>query len=235
MAIRKQVGLHYSPKTTSPHWAPRTYKKKYPRICRFKGQSAKVGLSHEHSWDGNNYSVQDSQGSRGTISFQNDLLVGVFFHLPSARGSTPAEMMPERVLLGCGKAIEVLARKEALLYLLEEFQGKSIPQLTTAFWGGGKTECLLSKDAWPAVYKKGAFLVSKECLPTEEALPLWANEYEFTEAQVSLVTNLFERRMTTKPPFKLRSSEDKSLKSYCVGVNGWEAASQSLTEIGFQA
>ena len=32
-------------------------------------------LSFEHSWDGASYSVQDGFGSRGTVTFQNDVCV----------------------------------------------------------------------------------------------------------------------------------------------------------------
>ena len=35
-------------------------------------------ISHEQSWDGFNYSVQDSSGTRGTITFHPNFLVGAF-------------------------------------------------------------------------------------------------------------------------------------------------------------
>lgn len=33
-------------------------------------------LSYEQSWDGANYSIQNSSGMRGTITFENDFCVG---------------------------------------------------------------------------------------------------------------------------------------------------------------
>lgn len=35
-------------------------------------------LANEHSWDGANYSVQDSEGQRGTITFLNGICVAAF-------------------------------------------------------------------------------------------------------------------------------------------------------------
>ena len=35
-------------------------------------------VSNEHSWDGINYSIQDSAGARGTITFSQDYFVAVF-------------------------------------------------------------------------------------------------------------------------------------------------------------
>jgi hypothetical protein len=35
-------------------------------------------VSNEHSWDGMNYSVQDSAGTRGTITFRQDCYIETF-------------------------------------------------------------------------------------------------------------------------------------------------------------
>ncbi|MEK4700189.1 hypothetical protein MKX47_11380 [Solibacillus sp. FSL R7-0668] len=35
-------------------------------------------LSYEHSWDGDNYSVVDDSGGRGTITFKDNYFVGAF-------------------------------------------------------------------------------------------------------------------------------------------------------------
>lgn len=35
-------------------------------------------LSYEHSWDGDNYSVVDDEGGRGTVSFKRDYFVAAF-------------------------------------------------------------------------------------------------------------------------------------------------------------
>jgi len=38
-------------------------------------------FSNEHSWDGINYSVQDTSGTRGTITFHSEYCVGAFCNI----------------------------------------------------------------------------------------------------------------------------------------------------------
>src|SRR5207248_1258528 len=101
-------------------------------------------LSCEQSWDGSNYNVQDSAGSRGTIAFSGEKFVGVFFYERSDRNPfhSKSEYELDRFFTGLPHDLRSLAQDEALQYVLQESNGAAIPIITSAFWADGKSDRL---------------------------------------------------------------------------------------------
>src|SRR5690348_4979631 len=76
-------------------------------------------LAYEHSWDGPNYSVNDSAGTRGTITFGDSGFVALFRDEHSSELHVLSGDVVECPLLhGAPRTIVELAREEALQYLL---------------------------------------------------------------------------------------------------------------------
>lgn len=116
-------------------------------------------FSHEQSWDGSNYSVQDSMGSRGTISFAKERIVGVFFDKDSPRNPFRSGQAYDLDSLLAGMPTEHLsiANNEALQYVLQEYGGTAMPIITAAFWSAG--DYLTAAEPWSQVFVHGAHLI----------------------------------------------------------------------------
>ncbi|WKA52687.1 hypothetical protein QWY22_09065 [Planococcus liqunii] len=87
-------------------------------------------LAHEISWDGFNYNMNNSQGSRGTITFHPDFFVAGFRNDELSSDSWSAKdslsQAPEKVIR--------FAEQETLQYLLDDVDGETLPSITTAIW-----------------------------------------------------------------------------------------------------
>jgi hypothetical protein len=152
-------------------------------------------FSHEQSWDGSNYSIQDSMGSRGTISFAGDLAVGVFFDKESTRNPfrTAQPYHMDSLLTGMSPEHLSLANNEALQYVLQEYDGTVMPIITAAFWNAG--EHLTAAEPWSQVFIHGAHLIRIQLHDPVAAIKEWQTEYQMSSSQVNLMKSLFERRI----------------------------------------
>ncbi|MEH7350952.1 hypothetical protein [Gottfriedia acidiceleris] len=148
-------------------------------------------ISHEQSWDGFNYSVQDSSGSRGTITFHPNFLVGAFRNDHSER-IVDYKNAIEYFKGAPGKFKEV-ASEEALLYLLDEIEEKAVPVITTAFWGN--LDEVYSNDTYEAFIKNGGFLIERQIDNVENGINEWKEEYEMSENQIVLLKSIFKRKI----------------------------------------
>ena len=150
-------------------------------------------LDYELSWDGPNYSRQDSQGTYGTITFAEDGLVGVFRdeHSPRAPRHSEAEYDLAQRLSGMPSDLVALAEREALQYVFDEYQGQVGPIITAAFWSTG--DDVTAAEPWPTVVEHGAHLVRIEAMETEAAIVEWQQEYEWDAAEVTLLRSFFSR------------------------------------------
>lgn len=80
-------------------------------------------FSHESSWDGMNYSLQDSQGARGTVTFHPEHVVAAFQDINSERDVKEALSYFENA----GEKVKEIAEAETLQYLLEDIDGRAMP------------------------------------------------------------------------------------------------------------
>lgn len=90
-------------------------------------------LANEHSWDGANYSVQDSEGQRGTITFLNGICVAAFRNDNSERIAWKERA--EHFFQGATSEVLQIANLETLQFLMDKVDGTIRPFITTAFWG----------------------------------------------------------------------------------------------------
>ncbi|MCA9007559.1 MAG: hypothetical protein KDA70_19965 [Planctomycetaceae bacterium] len=191
-------------------------------------------LAHEQSWDENNYCVQDSAGSRGTVAFSEKRFVAVFFSENSVRNpfnsNIPYDI--QRFLAGLPDELATLAHQEALQYVLQEYDGTASPVITSAFWGDAKQAEVGAAEAWEDVFQNGAFLIKNQMLPQDEALAAWHSEYELSDEETAFVKSLFLRKLSQpQTQLVLTTSELSLLKSLSQDEQGLEASRESFLEI----
>lgn len=193
-------------------------------------------FKHEQSWDGNNYSVQDSSGSRGTVAFCGKQFVGVFFSESSDRNpfSSDRAYDLQRFLVGLPDDLATLAHDEALQYVLQDYEGSASPIITSAFWGDGKQERVAAAEAWSDVFENGAFLIKNQLLKQDESLAAWQAEYELSDEESAFVKSLFHRKLSRpEAQLSLTTADLSLLKSVTQDEEGLETSREPFSEINF--
>jgi hypothetical protein len=152
-------------------------------------------ICHEQSWDGFNYNVQDSSGSRGTITFHPHYLVCAFRNDNSERVLEYKNAL--EYFNDSPEEVKVLASNETLQYLLEDIDGETLPFITAAFWGNN--EGIYSHDEIYQVIENGGSLIERQATDIETAINEWKEEYEMTDGQIILLKSIFQRKIKKLP------------------------------------
>jgi hypothetical protein len=168
-------------------------------------------FSNEHSWDGVNYSVQDSAGARGTITFQNKCCVAAFRSETSGRINKKGFM---EFFQNTPQELIDLAENEALQYLLDDVDGEVIPVITTAFWGKGNE--LFSEDSFDELLENGGHLLKTQAMDSDSAINVWKGYYDMSQAQVALLSAIYARKIANPEKVILISREELNM----IGVDG---------------
>lgn len=188
-------------------------------------------ISNEHSWDEINYSVQDSAGTRGTITFDKDYYIAAFRDDNSERLNKENNMLDYKTYFSSApKEISELAEKETLQYLLEEVYGNAVPLITTAIWGNETGS--FSRDTFTDMKNNGGFLLERQMLKIEDAFDSWKEYYDMTEQQYDLLRNIYKRKIEQPNELLILSKEEINL----IGSDdkeGLEESKISFNEIGF--
>lgn len=144
-------------------------------------------FSYEQSWDGLNYSIQNSSGLRGTITFENDYCVGAVRNdeLSYIVGENCIrEYMDSFPLNVANKATE-----EALQYLLLEYGGIVGPCITSVFWADSTT--IHYDESCSDNIQKDFTLFDFLFQPEEKMLDFWAEYYDMDSNTVELINDLY--------------------------------------------
>ncbi|KOP64757.1 hypothetical protein AMS62_05415 [Bacillus sp. FJAT-18019] len=148
-------------------------------------------LSYEHSWDGDNYSVVDDSGGRGTISFKTSYYVGAFRNENLTRTDLPTAL---DFFTGAPENVLELATNETLEYLLQEDGGGMVsPSITTAFWGDN--DKVISVDNIVRVVQCGGYLLERQLMERDSAIEAWREYYGMTSEQVELLKSIYARKV----------------------------------------
>ncbi|QHE51583.1 hypothetical protein [Pontibacillus sp. HMF3514] len=147
--------------------------------------------ANEHSWDGFNYNVQDSAGSRGTITFHPNYVVCAFRNNESERIKEFKDALV--YFTDAPKEVKTLALNETLQYLLDDIEGSIIPVITTAFWGDG--DDLYSSDKEEELKENGGFLLETQTRDIKISIDKWKKEFEMSVSQINLIMSIFNRKL----------------------------------------
>ncbi|GGE71608.1 hypothetical protein [Priestia taiwanensis] len=149
-------------------------------------------FSNESSWDGFNYSMQDSTGARGTITFHPDYCIVAFQDLHSERCQALEEAT--HYIRDASEALIQVAEKEAFQYLLDEVEGETIPVVTTAFWI--EDDKAYSMDTYEDFEEHSGSLADILLVDFETAKEVLEEEFEFEEEQMHVLESLYERKIS---------------------------------------
>lgn len=189
-------------------------------------------LAHEQSWSDNTYSVQNSQGARGAVSFSDGHFVGVAFDSESSanprRGSAPYDV---GVFFRGMPATHRPIADQAMRFMIDDYRGRPTPLITAAFWDRqGRVD---AAAPWIEVLRHGARLFRRQLMTPDEALLQWSEDYEMSSAQLKLARELFRRRIATpKGAVTISQSEWETILKEGDG-SGEKASRESFAEIGF--
>ncbi|KMN42739.1 hypothetical protein [Bacillus sp. LK2] len=164
-------------------------------------------FSHESSWDGFNYSMQDSQGGRGTITFHPKYIIVCLQDVNSGRIDEWIDAV--NYFEGAPSEVMEIAKEEALQYVLEEVEGETVPFITTAFWIDDNGA--YSIDSFEEMEEHGGFLLEIPLLDIESAIERLEEEYEMTEEQIELLQVVYERKIQNPTEEIMLSKEEVAM------------------------
>ena len=163
-------------------------------------------LSYEQSWDGANYSIQNSSGLRGTITFENDFCVGAIRNEMS-NGIVGGEFIQER-MISFPSNVVFKAYEETLQYLLLERDGIVAPYITSIFWADYNT--IHYEERFIDSIKEDFTLFENILLPKKISIKKWKEYYDMDSKVVELIDVLYQRKMKDFfSPVKLNEKQRK--------------------------
>ena len=184
-------------------------------------------FAYEHSWDGNNYSTNDGQGSRGTVTFGQDFFVGGFRNEEFSVETTGAKELfsqaPQRV--------QKIAEEDTFQYLLDEVDGSAPPIVTTVLWGND--DQVFSSHPYDDMIEQGAHLLEIQASEYETGVKYWEEYYELTERQLTLLKKLYHLKLENPARTITLSAEDIQALD-AVDAEGIEESKISFSEMGFE-
>ncbi len=143
-------------------------------------------FSYEISWDGNNFSFNDSSGIRGTIAFTEDMCFA------GIRNYCHEEINISEVFDLLSPKLQRLALDETLQYLLVS-DGK--PSLNAVFWV--ENDSLSIYESKEYLYDIGGDFVAFFFKDHNEQITYLQEYYDMNEAQLALVLKLYNAYKNT--------------------------------------
>lgn len=187
-------------------------------------------FSAEQSWDGINYSFNDFEGTRGTISFDlsEGIMAGAARDDTSARLNRYPDFKAIKLFANAPENVKSLAQREALEYLYDEVNGSTQPTATIAFWSVGG-EIVIDED-YEEFRKNGGEYLLAISVSHDELRNYWREQYELSGEELSAVDYIYERFMARKP---ISLDDVPVIKQKQVEVSdGYEECLTSLEELG---
>ena len=182
-------------------------------------------ISNEQSWDGISYSVQNSGGQRGTITFYQNIYVASFRNDLSERIRN--NKAPMLYFSGASEIVRSTAENETLQYLLEEINGEIVPVITTAFWGDEK---MYSNDNFIDIMQNGGELLYKQIFSKENIFDIWIEEYDMTWNEKKLFERIVEEKIKSKNAIIHLKETEYNILAYT--EEGLQESKNSFSEIG---
>ena len=148
-------------------------------------------LNYEHSWDGINYCMNNSQGCRAAITFHNDYIIAVFQDIHKVDRNIDALSFFD----GASEEIIQIAKSEALQYVLEDIEGITKPVISSAFCG--TWEQLKSIQSLDEIIESGGYIIDSQLLPYHVAMDEWRDYYNLDTHQITLISKLFNKKINS--------------------------------------
>ncbi len=150
-------------------------------------------LSYEQSWDGINYSIISSSGSRCTITFESDYCVGAIRNEKSLLNVDRDAF--KKYIRNFPDDVIRKAKEETLQYLLIENDGMLAPCVTSVFWANDCT--LFFEKEYINNIKTDFVILDKIVLSKNMAINEWKNYYDMNSNAINLLENLYDLKMSS--------------------------------------
>lgn len=151
-------------------------------------------LAAEQSWEWGhikNYSFQDLEGIRGTMSFKDDHFVCM---LRNERSFISGEKrLLQEFFRGADEDIRRLAAEETMQYLLTDMGGKTVPSASAAFYGSGAD--IFSRQTEDEILAISENVIAPYICSESEAAAHWKNYNELTDGQAALADRIYRLRL----------------------------------------
>lgn len=148
-------------------------------------------LSYEQSWDGNNFSVNNSGGVRGTISFDKDICVCAIRDDNTCDQFFADEIM--KILESFPEKERKLALNETLQYLLLDGKNGVEPCITSMFWID--TDKICYSDYVAKNIRKDISLLEYFVLPANLAITKIQKYYNMNSDSLLLLNYLYKMKL----------------------------------------
>lgn len=148
-------------------------------------------LSYEQSWDGANYSIQDSSGIRGTITFENDFCIGAIRNENSSN-IVGNELLQEH-MKNFPENVISKAYEETLQYLLLQKGEIVAPYVTSIFWADDNA--LHYEEEFVDCIKEDFVLLKNIVVPKKIAIEKWKEYYDMDSKAIDLIDMLYQQKM----------------------------------------
>lgn len=177
-------------------------------------------LSYEQSWDGANYSIQNSSGMRGTITFENDFCVGAI------RNEMSSSIVGGEFIQECMRSfpsnVICKAYEETLQYLLLEKDGIVAPYVTSVFWAD--YYALYYEEKFIDSIKEDFALFENILLPKKIAIEKWKEYYDMDSKVIELIDILYQWKMKDfLSPIELNEKQRKLIPGSVINNQCLEA------------
>lgn len=144
-------------------------------------------LSYEQSWDGTNYSIQNSLGLRGTITFYHEFCVGAIRNEEYVFSNNKYDV--QQYMNGFPFDVVQKANEETLQYLLINENSTIKPCVTSVFWADDKN--IHFERRFIENIKKDFVLLDDILLPERNAIDKWINYYEMDYNAIQLFNDIY--------------------------------------------
>ena len=171
-------------------------------------------LSSEQSWDGFNYNFQNMEGTRGIISFGKEVYVCLVQN--NVEYKKYNEYYISELFDGIEETTFALV-KEALQYMLVDYNGYVVPVISTAFWGNRNSN--FSNQSEEEIIKLSEEVIVPFLYNENDAKKYWKNYYEMTNEQVRMMEEIYSRRINLKGNLKLTSYERAKLEEWSDNID----------------
>lgn len=170
-------------------------------------------VSRFMNWDGQNYALNNADGTYAAISFVGPDIVGVFFDSASRYNPylSNANYDIEVFIRGMPPHLRSLTETRALQYNRQNYRGRFVALVTAAFWSDG--EYLTAAFPWEDVLRHGAHIVRVELLgDTDAAWSEWQDRYQCSPEELAFARSVFERKLLSSQPVMLTRREVEWLR-----------------------
>ncbi|HAM63656.1 MAG: hypothetical protein A2Y20_07955 [Firmicutes bacterium GWF2_51_9] len=145
-------------------------------------------FDYEKSWSNSNFSINNSEGVRATITFYNNVvLIGIRDeslenHFGFSDDNDLVRNAPDM--------IKRIANDYTLQYLLVDENNKTLPAITAFLWITDAKA--VSKQKLSDLLVSGYKSISYIFLSIDELIEYWRERYEFSDKQIDLVFEIYD-------------------------------------------